>query len=122
MPRIARLFSTLCLSSMTIAAGSCASTSRSRAAAKPQVMLSCPETEPQEVDSTVRFQREISSDSALAPGEIEGTVVSATTGAPVLWAEVSIEYPQHRHTMRRVFGDTEGRFRIKGLPDEDGIL
>ena len=48
--------------------------------------------------------------------------MSASTGAPVPRAEVWIAYPNHRHTERMVFADAEGNFRIRGLPDEMGIL
>jgi hypothetical protein len=65
---------------------------------------------------------ETSIDSSLRRGEIEGRLVSASTGAPVLFGVVSMAYPDHRHTMRRVFADPEGHFRIAGLPDETGTL
>jgi hypothetical protein len=122
MPRLARLFSISCLCSTVIAVESCAQTSQSRTAAEPQVMMSCQPDVPQQIDSTVRFQREISSDSTLAPGEIDGSLVSAATGEPVPSARITIVYPDHHHTERTVVTDADGHFRMKGLPNEDGIL
>ncbi len=122
MPRLAGLFSIPCLVATAIAVESCALPSPSRAVAAPQFIMSCEPDVPQQIDSTVRFEREISSDSTLVPGEIRGIVLSATTGEPVSRAEVSIAYPGHRHTQRTIFGNADGRFRIKGLPEDDGIL
>jgi len=123
MPRYKGLSSVFCSFSAAIAVEGCAPPSTPRAAVEPTVVMACGDQTPaQKVDSTVRFQREVSFDSALAPGEIVGTVISASTGEPVMRAELSIEYPDHRHTRRSVSGDSEGHFRMRGLPDEDGVL
>jgi hypothetical protein len=70
------------------------------------------------IDTVVKFRTETSLDSTLLQGEIAGRLLNAVTGAPLQYGEVSIVYPDHRHTSRRAFADAEGNFRIRGLPDE----
>lgn len=123
MPRQSRWVSISCLSCAVIAVECCTSTSPSRASAEPRITSAIPTAAaPIEVDSTRRFQTKIWFDSSLSSGEIAGSVVSASTGARVPTAEVWIDYPNHRHTERTVYADAEGNFRIRGLPDEMGIL
>jgi hypothetical protein len=123
MPRQSRWFSISCLCGAIVAAEYCTSTSTPRAPAEPTIAgANRSNAAPIEVDSTRRFQTKISFDSSLSSGEIAGTVVSASTGAPAPMVEVWIDYPAHRHTERLVHTDAEGNFRIKGLPDEMVIL
>lgn len=123
MPKHSRWFSIACLFCAIIAAGNCSSTSKSRAVAEPPISAADrPRAAPLEADSTRRFQTRVSFDSTLSFGEIAGTVVSASTGEPAPMVDVWIDYPAHRHTERLVHTDTEGNFRIKGLPDETVIL
>jgi hypothetical protein len=122
MPTRSRWFSIPCLFFAIIAAEDCRSASSARAPAEPPYTIVYRSAAPIEVDSTRRFQTTISFDSSLSPGEIAGTVVSASTGAPAPMVEVWIDYPAHRHTERLVHTDAEGNFRIKGLPDEPVIL
>lgn len=70
------------------------------------------------IDTVAKFRTETSLDSTLLQGEIAGRLLNAVTGAPLQYGEVSIVYPDHRHTSRRVVTDAEGNFRIRGLPDE----
>ena len=72
----------------------------------------------QTIDTVAKFRTEISLDSTLREGEIAGRLISAVTGAPLQYGEVSIVYPDHRHTSRRAFTDADGNFRVRGLPDE----
>jgi carboxypeptidase family protein len=122
MPRHSRWFSIPCLFCAIIAAEDCRSTSTPRAPAESPYTIVYRSAAPVEVDSTRRFQTKVSIDSTLSSGEIAGTVVSASTGAPAPMVTVWIDYPAHRHTERQVFTDAEGNFRIRGLPDERGIL
>jgi carboxypeptidase family protein len=123
MPRHSRGFAIPCLCCAIIAAEDCSSTSTPRVPAEPPITgANQSNAAPIEVDSTRRFQTTISVDSTLSSDEIAGTVVSASTGAPVLRAEVWIDYPNHRHTERTVYGDTEGNFLMGGLPGEPGVL
>ena len=123
MPRHSWWFSIACLFCAIIAAEDCRSTSTPRAPAEPTITRAKQSSAgPIEMDSTRRFQTKVSIDSTLSSGEIAGTVVSASTGAPAPMVTVWIDYPAHRHTQRQVFTDAEGNFRIKGLPDERGIL
>jgi hypothetical protein len=117
-----RRFAIPCLCCAIIAAEDCRSGSSPRASAEPPHTIVYRSAAPIEVDSTKRFQTKVSFDSTLSSGEIVGTVVSASTGAPAPMVTVWIAYPAHRHTERQVFTDAEGTFRIKGLPDETGIL
>jgi hypothetical protein len=61
-------------------------------------------------------------DSALSAGQLVGTVVSASSGAPIKSAQVWLDYPDHRHTTRFVITDTDGQFDITGLPADRGML
>jgi len=122
MPRHSRWLSIFCLFFAVIAAEDCHSASSPRAPAKSPYTIVYRSAAPVELDSTRRFQTKVSVDSTLSSGEIAGTVVSASTGAPAPMVTVWIDYPAHRHTERQVFTDAEGNFRIKGLPDETGIL
>jgi hypothetical protein len=74
------------------------------------------------IDTVVRFRTEIQPDSTLALGEIEGSVVSARNGAPLVSAPVSLVYADHHHTQRPVLTDATGRFRIRGLPPEKAVI
>lgn len=123
MPCRVRGLAIFCVFFAAIAAGSCASTSRSR---KPGESTSTDARQavraPMADDSISWFQTETSVYSTLPQGEITGRVVSASTGVPVPKGEVWIVYPNHRHTKRKVFADAEGHFGMKGLPDEFGTL
>jgi hypothetical protein len=123
MPRHSRRFSIPCLCCAIIAAEYCSSASTPRAPAEsPIARANQSNAAPIEVDTTRRFQTTIAFDSSLSSGEIAGTVVSASSGAPATMVEVWIDYPGRRHTKRWLLSDAEGHFRIKGLPDEMGIL
>jgi len=111
-----------CLCCAIIAAADCRSASSPRAPAESPYTIVYRSAAPIEVDSTRRFQTTVSFDSTLSSGEIVGTVVSASTGAPAPMVTVWIAYPAHRHTERQVFTGAEGSFRIKGLPEETGML
>jgi hypothetical protein len=74
------------------------------------------------IDTVVRFQTEIQSDSTLPAGEIEGSVISASSGTAVVGAQVWFSYPDHHHTRRNVFTNANGEFRVKGLPPEDVLI
>jgi hypothetical protein len=122
MSRHSRWFSIPCLCCAIITAEDCRSASSPRAPAESPYTIVYRSAAPIEVDSTRRFQTKISVDSTLSSGEIAGTVVSASTGAPAPMVDVWIDYPAHRHTERLVHTDAEGNFRIKGLPNETVIL